>query len=242
MKHLIDRYLDGEMSVREQLAFEELLRDNPRLQKEFMFRKNVDEAIAEEDVMNLRDNLEEIIRGKPVNRFLRPVSLAVVAAMALLLLVAGWLFFKPQPARNGGQLFARSYEKYPSVFNARSTEEVAEQEILLRNAFAYYEQDQFNKAKEVFDSLVHTDQNNHMATFYLAISCIELGELDDAEKYLQLLVREPNQIFWEQSHWYLALVYVKQEKYAEAKKILQTIVNETLSYTAEAEEILKQLD
>jgi hypothetical protein len=55
MNDWIDKYLDGEMTVREQVTFEELLRKDTALRKEFLFRKDIDHAVAEQDIMNLRN-------------------------------------------------------------------------------------------------------------------------------------------------------------------------------------------
>jgi hypothetical protein len=43
------------MTLREQVTFEELLRKDTALQKEFLFHKEVDHAMAEQDIMHLRD-------------------------------------------------------------------------------------------------------------------------------------------------------------------------------------------
>jgi len=242
MKDLIDKYLDGEMTVREQLTFEEFLRKDATLRKEFLLRKAVDHAMAEQDIMNLRDQLNEIMNVHSTKRLLRPVMLSVSAAILIVLVVIGVKFLSPQQTEDGEQLFAHYYQRYPSFLNARSAADVSEQEQLTREAFGYFNHQEFKKAKKHFMELVQSDKNNHLAKFYLAVSCIELNDFSHAERYLEELTHIPNYIFWEQSHWYLSLVYLKQEKYDDAKRILKTIVNEQFTYSPDAEEILKQMD
>ena len=56
----IERYLDGEMGKDEQIWFENELDANPELQKELELRRNINCAIQEKEVMQLRSQLEEI--------------------------------------------------------------------------------------------------------------------------------------------------------------------------------------
>lgn len=55
MNDLIDKSLDGEMTLREQVTFEELLRKDTALRQEYLLRKAIDHAMAEQDIMHLRD-------------------------------------------------------------------------------------------------------------------------------------------------------------------------------------------
>ncbi|MEA2107550.1 MAG: tetratricopeptide repeat protein [Bacteroidota bacterium] len=139
-------------------------------------------------------------------------------------------------------MFAHYYQRYPSFLNARSAADVSDQEQLTREAFESFNHKEFKTAKKHFMELLQSDKNNHLAKFYLAVSCIELNDFSHAERYLEELTHTPNHIFWEQSHWYLSLVYLKQEKYDEAEQILRTIVNEQFINFSDAEEILKQMD
>ncbi len=242
MNDLISKYLDGEMTVREQLRFEELLRTDSALRQEFMLQKRVEDALAEDDVMSLRNNLEQIMKPGFSKRKLRPVIYSAFVAVIVLFIVVGVKFLIPHQEPNGEQLFDSYYEKYPSSLNVRSGAEASSKESLTHKAFDCYEQQQLSKAKKYFTELLRDDKSNHRAMFYLAITNIELGDFIHAEKYLQRLVNHSNHIFWEQSNWYLALLYLKQQKYDKAKLSLRTIVDERLSYTSKAEELLKQID
>lgn len=242
MNDWIDKYLDGEMTVREQVTFEELLRKDTALRQEYLLRKAIDQAMAEQDIMNLRDQLNEIMNVHSKKRLLRPVMLSVSAAILIILVVIGVKFLIPQQAEDGEQLFAHYYQRYPSFLNARSAADVSDQEQLTREAFGSFNHKEFKTAKKHFMELLQSDKNNHLAKFYLAVSCIELNDFSHAERYLEELTHTPNHIFWEQSHWYLSLVYLKQEKYDEAEQILRTIVNEQFINFSDAEEILKQMD
>ncbi|MGC9375989.1 MAG: tetratricopeptide repeat protein [Bacteroidales bacterium] len=242
MKDLIDRYLEGEMTVREQTSFEELLRKNKELREEFLLRKDINKAIAEEDIMELRDNLDDIMNKKTVKRLPKLAFYSAVAAVITIFIVVGVKFILPTAENNGDYIFDVYYENYPSILNARSAGEVSQQELLTRQAFQYYDAQNYKKAINQFKELLSFDTTNHLAMFYIAIAYIELEKYSDAEYYLLQLINNPNQIFWEQSHWYLSLIYLKQNKYDDANKILSVIVKENLYNTSEANEIIEKIN
>ncbi|MFP4025797.1 MAG: hypothetical protein ACLFVR_14835 [Thiohalospira sp.] len=242
MKDLIERYLDGEMTVREQASFEELLRNNKELREEFFLRKNINKAIGEEDIMDLRDNLDEIINPKPVKRLTKLAFYSAAAAVIIILIVVGVKLILPVEDYTGSHIFDLYYENYPSIINARSAEEVSQQELLTMQAFEYYDAQNYRKAVKQFKELLSFDTTNHLAIFYIAMAHIELEKYSDAEHYLTQLVNNPNQIFWEQSYWYLSLVYLKQNKITDAQKMLEFIIQENLNKASEANEVLEKID
>ena len=75
----------------------------------------------------------------------------------------------------------------------------------------------------------------------MAISLIEEGEIDEAEEYLIDLTLKQNHLFWEQSNWYLALIYIKEGKTDTAKGLLNKIVDEDMANKSEAKLILRSI-
>lgn len=242
MKDLIERYLDGEMTVGEQASFEELLRENKDLREEFLLQKNINKAIDEKDIMDFRENLDEIMNPKSVKRLSKLAFYSAAAAVITILIVVGVKFILPVEDYSGDHFFDVYYENYPSILNARSAGDVSQQELLTRQAFEYYDAQNYRKAAKQFKELLTFDSTNHLAIFYIAIANIELEKYSDAEYYLAQLVNNPNQIFWEQSHWYLSLVYFKQNKITDAQRILRVIIKENLNKVSEAREILEKID
>lgn len=242
MNERMERYLANEMTVREQTAFEDLLRKDPELMEEFLLRKKVNEAIIEDDIMNLRDQIDHIASPKNLTIKHKSVIYALAAAIVIALVVVGAHFIMQTETHVGDQLFASYYSTYPSVLNSRSADAVSVEEQLIRNAFKYYDHKNFKKAATHFNNLLTFDSKNHMAMFYLAISYIELENYTEAEIYLNKLLGNQNQIFWEQSHWYLSLVYLKQNNTEKAVELLQIIIDENFSRSSDASKILDNLD
>ena len=240
---LIEAYLDGTLSEREQLEFEENLKKDPELMKEYLLRKNINEAISEVDVLELRNKLNEI--GSSENKIKRlcknPFVFSSAAAAVILLFVISWSVFFSSEDISTGEVFNTYYTKYPVLTCNRSFSNENLKDKILVNGFNAYEKSFYIEAKDYFNQVLIMDNSNKMARFYYSICEIELNNLDNSEKLLKELTYKNNHIFWEQSHWYLALVYLKQEKIDKASEILTFINEEDLANKSESKKILKSL-
>ena len=241
---LIEKYLMNDMSVGEQKEFERLLSTDADLKKEFLFRKEINEAILEDDIMNLRNNLEEITEeDNKHNLYLfiqnRRKLLTIAATIIILISVSVTLLF---PFRKSPeQLFLSYYKTYPAFANIRSSENNNESEINLEKAFSFYENNDYIQASDYFVKVLNKDSNNAMAQFYLSVCELENKNLIDSEEYLINLILKKDHIFWEQAHWYLAMVYLKQSKTENAKSIFEDIIEENVVYETKAKRIIRLL-
>lgn len=91
-EHLISRYLAGELDISEAARFEEDLKNDPGLQEELNLYREVDKALADTEVMNLRMQLgnlhtlytpEPFMPSKP--KYKKFAGVAVAATLAVLL-------------------------------------------------------------------------------------------------------------------------------------------------------------
>ncbi|MFC2096619.1 hypothetical protein ACFLQ3_02860 [Bacteroidota bacterium] len=240
---LIEQYLMNDMSVREQEEFEELLRNDPDLMKEFVLRKDINDAIQEEDVISLRSNLYEIVNSsKEPQKVNRVFVYSAIAAIIILLITIGSFYFYPFNRNSDRDIFQSYYAPYPAIMSFRSPVDQNELEKILYNAFNYYDDEEFGKASESFQLVLNMDSSNYMSQFYLSICEIEKENLIEAEEYLIDLIHKKEHIFWEQSHWYLALIYLKQKDTVKIENILGKIIIEDMAQKDEAESILKQMN
>jgi len=240
---LIEAYLDGTLSVKERLEFEKNLKEDPDLMKEYLFRKNINKAISEVDVLELRNKLIEI--GSSENKVKRlckyPFVFSSVAAAVILLFVISWSVFFSSEVISTTEVFNTYYSKYPVLTCNRSFSDENLKDKILVNGFNSYEKGAYIEAKDYFNQVLIMDNSNNMARFYYSICEIELNKLERSEKLLKELTYKNNHIFWEQSHWYLALVYLKQEKIEKASEIFEYICEEDMAHKTEAKKILKSL-
>lgn len=241
---LIEKYLMNEMSVREQVKFEESLRLNPDLMSEFLLRKEINHAIVEDDIIKLRENLDEILYPtKSLKK--RNCSFYIysaVAAVMILLIVASVIFISPKNSMSQNDAFQTYYSAYPAIMSFRSPMDQNEIEKILYDAFNYYDEGKFELASCYFKKVLDKDNTNYMCQFYLSVCEIENNNLTEATEYLNDLVLKKDHIFWEQSNWYLALVYLKQNDIKNAENVLRKVVQENMAMKPEAERILKNLN
>ena len=240
---LIEKYLMNEMSVREQKEFEESLRNNPDLMKEFLLRKDINDAIIEEDVLSLRNNLNEIVNTEPATTIKIKSSYvySAVAAVIILIVVIANIYIFPLGQMDKNEVFQSYYSVYPAIMSFRSPVDQTEIERILYDAFNYYDEGKYEMASKYFKQVLEKDSTNYMSQFYVAVCEIEKNNLSEAEEYLNDLILKKSHIFREQSHWYLALVYLKQNEMISAENILKKIVKENMMQKSDAQFILKIL-
>lgn len=240
---LIEKYLMNEMSVREQIEFERLLKNDSDLMREYLLRKDINEAVLEDDVMSLRDNLDKIINDKPIkSRFIKNSYIySAVAAVIIIVIVVYSIYLIPHLGRDEKDVFQTYYSPYTAIMSFRSATDQTEIEKILYDAFNFYDERKYEAASDYFKIVLEKDNTNYMSQFYLSICEIEKNNFKRAEKYLNDLILKNDNILWEQSHWYLALVYIKQNENANAERVLKKIVKENMTQKSEAEIILKIL-
>jgi tetratricopeptide (TPR) repeat protein len=240
---LLEEYLDGLLSKQERILFEEILRNDPELMKEFRLRKNVNKALQEKDIVELRDTLDIILgyvsKSKKIYR--NPLFISSAAASIALIITFSWISFFSSPKVTSQELFVGNYLKYPAVSCFRSNTHIAKKDLLIFFAFEAYESNDYAKSQEYLYKLRKTDNSNYMIEFYLALCELELNNLDQSEKLLTELINAQNHVFLEQSYWYLGLLYLKQDNIEKAKEVFEFIVKEGMVKKIEAKKILKSL-
>lgn len=241
---LIERYLTDEMSVKEQTKFEELLRNDSDLMREFTLRKKIDNAITEDDIIDLRSSLDSIINKKPSisRKIKKPAFYSSVAAVIVLIVVFTGIRILPSKNQEGTEFFQSYYMPYSSIMISRSSVNQSKTEEILYKAFSFYDEGKYKLASDHFHEVLILDDNNYMSQFYFSICEIEKNNLKNAKCYLNDLVLNENHVFVEQANWYLALVYLKQDNLIEANKILTKIVCENMIHKADAKAIIKELN
>ncbi|HAF28689.1 MAG TPA: hypothetical protein DCG75_06535 [Bacteroidales bacterium] len=238
----IEKYLMNEMSVREQIEFEESLRTNPDLMKEFLLRRRINDAITEDDILNLRQNLNHIINLETEEPNKRLYIYSAVAAILVFVIVVSGIFLNREKQVEKNSLFASYYSAYPAMMSFRSLSDQNDTTKLMYEAFNFYDENEYDSAAVYFKMVLEKDATNTMSQFYLSVCEIENNNLIEAEEYLSDLIQKKNHIFWEQSNWYLALVYLKQNELDSAESILNKVVQENMTQKPDAEIILKKLN
>ena len=148
---------------------------------------------------------------------------AIAAALLVLLAAAVWIYSGPATQDN---LFAQYFESYDSdleiQFRDSGVTDLAVNTPLARGLKAYGEKD-YSAAIAGMETSLKDNPEHAVARFYLGLSQMEEALWDDAEQNF-LLVQKARLDYWEEATWYLALIYVKNDRPAEAKHALDALI------------------
>jgi len=230
-----DKYITKELSLAEESEFEILLKNDSTLKAEFENYKETYTFLEnkfenETDLNDFKKNLEKISNAhfekKPSskNKFM---YLGLVASIALL--VGLFLFNNQNPPTY------QEFVAYPTAdFTVRSTNETS-----LMEAQKSFNNKDFEKANELFTGLLSSDSDNNELKLYKAFSLLELSRFKESDSLLKEL-SSGNSSYKTKATWYLALSKLKQEKYSDCKKILETIPEGFIEYK-KVQKLLKKL-
>jgi len=245
LKEIIEKYLDGELEGKELEWFENELEVNSELKEEYNLRKEVNEAINEKDVMEIRSQLEVI--HKSINKpksFIRRLytdNLYRVAAFAIITIVIGssLIYTQFNSDYSNDKLFNLNYEPYDGIMNVRSGN--IETDGVLLTAFRFYESKDYSSALEKFNDVLENDNNNITVVFYTGISYIETGDYENAINSFNVIIENNDNLFVEQADWYLGLCFLKKDEIEKAISKFKKIAESNSFYKNNAAEILDKL-
>lgn len=241
----IEDFFDGDLTESQLKEFENELLDDSDLQMELDLHMEVNEAIMEQDVMDLRSKLEAI--NTPPNparkrklKFLTKWNIAA-ASLALIIGLGSLMYImNNQSTYSNDKVFSNYYKPYNVVTNTRSSDIMIDN--LLVTALKSYETKDFHTALTLFKKILDKDSTNITSNFYSGISNIEINEYSQANKNFTRVLKHKNNLFIEQSEWYLGFCYLKTNEKEKALKQFHAIAQGNSFYKTKAQEILNRLE
>ena len=243
----IEAYLYNELSDDDLIAFEAQMAANTELASEIDLVRNIDLALAENDVMQLRDKLKsistQINSEKQTERsfaarfkFKKSIVSAVAASLILMLGITGLL------SRNDSSqdLYQKFHDTYQTNGIARSADITANQ--TLTSALRKFDNKDYNQALDLFKQVVATDNNNMVGHFYTAVALQETGKFQHAISEYNTVISDKDNLFIEQAHWYIALCYLQTNENSKTYKQFKEIAEKQGFYQEKASAILRKLD
>jgi len=244
-KHLVSRYLDGELSPSELSRFEEALIKDPELQEELDLYRDVDVALEDTDVLDLRAQLDELheelspqlekaSRSKTTKRVLR---YAVAASVAVIISLGTYgLFFKKV---SNNKIVSQFYKPYDvTLVNRSANEDVSN---VLSEALYMYETQKYEEAIALFNKVLEVNPGMIASNLYAGISYFELQEYKNADASLTKIIEHNDNLYIEQAQWYLGFCYLMMNEKEKAKLQFKKLEKSEGYYSDEAEKILKRI-
>jgi len=241
----LESYINSEFSDEELASFEAELTSNQKLQVEIDLIKNIDLALNETDVMQLRSKLQsiatEIASDKQTERSFagrfkakRIVLSTVAASLILLLGITGIMSRQSQ-----NDIYQKFYTKYEATGIVRSAN-ITENKTLTEALQKYNDQD-YNAALDLFSEIIARDQNNMVGHFYAGVSLQETAKYQDAIKEYETVIIDKDNLFTEQAQWYIGLCYLQTNENKKAYQQFKKIAKNEGYYQQKAQAILNKI-
>lgn len=236
----IERYLDSEMSGDELTWFTKEMEGNPRLQKEIILRQEINEAIAETDVMKLKLQLQNITSEKRKTIKLPTFKSLYIPAAAIVLIAIGLITIDPFGLKLTNQeLFLSHYQPYEANVNFRSNQSQSDE--LIMQAYEKYYAQEYEVALKLFEIILDRDNSSMTSRFFTGVCYMETEQYPAASNQFHEVIKDGNNLFIEQSEWYLGLSYLAMNDTDNALIQFTSIANSNSYYSDKARRIAKQI-
>ena len=239
---LIEKFHNGELSNEELEKFKIKLRSNPEFKKDFDLYKEINNAILEDDVIELRNQVNSIqgssINDTQKNRIRKLYSnkwYLAAAVITIVIIIGTFLISIISDTYSNEELFKKYYEPEDAVLITRSGN--SDSDLDLTKALQQFEQQNYKEAIPLLKKI----DNNVLSRFYLGIAYIETNDFSKAINEFKGVIDHGDNLFIEQSEWYLGLCYLISNEKNKAIKDFRKIIYENSLYKPEAEEILNKI-
>ena len=245
-RHILQKYLDNELSESELSRFEQELSASPELMVDLDLFKEVEEAISDTEVLDFRAQLNDLREdtkrsdsGRKVFRFSRPWHYAASAALALLVAI-GLATVLGRPLSNS-DLFVKYMKPYELVLTNRSIESDVVKVIMNKAEVAYMEGD-FETAVIWFSEVLEKDPTKVEADFSIGVSNMGMQKYVDASESFDKVIKHDDNLFIQKAEWFQAGCLLAMDETDRARRQLINIANEEKHfYHNDAEKILKRM-
>ena len=243
-RHLISKYLEGELDSFNQARFEEILKSDTVLRSEVDLYVKVDDAISDTELLDFRSQLNSLheeltpeLRKIPWKSTRRVVQ-ATAAALLLVVLTFGSLnFFWNRPLNE--RFLNEFYSPYEMTMVNRSAS--SDINILIHQALSLYENQEYRKAVSLFEEVLEKDPSQMATRLYSGISFFEIKEYQKASNSFTTIIDHKDNLYIEQAEWYRGFCFIMMNEKQKATRQFEKIMKSDGYYGEKAREILKKL-
>lgn len=246
----IEDYVTGGMDDSMKNSFEDEAISYHHLASDIKLFTEINEAISEKDIMNLRSILTTMDKdtNKPEIRGVRNrLSLKLakkywfIAAASVAVLMGINLFFYVS-CEPGSKIYNDYYRPAECDLGTMRSAANNTEEQMISQAFTMLSIKEYDKALELFKSLMSKDNLNPAANFYTGTIYQLRGDYTDAVQSYKKVISESDNLFIEQADWYLGFCYLKMNQHNKAIDQFRKISRGKGYYAQKSNSILKKLE
>ena len=245
----IEEYLSQELEESLMNSFEEELMVNEGLRAEVKLSSEINDAIGEKDIISLRESLKNIKesgietdsrqkRGVAPPRLKKAIWYA--AAASIILMLGLNITFRSQSS-SSAELYNEFYRPMDGNLGATRSA-TAPDEILLNQALIKMNNKEYDTALKLFSEILQKDRQNIAGNFYTGTIHQQTGKYDDAIHSFTNVVTLGDNLFVEQSEWYIGLCYLNRNEREKAVHQFRKISESNGYYQEQSIAILKKLE
>ncbi|GAA3771924.1 hypothetical protein GCM10022271_00060 [Corallibacter vietnamensis] len=240
---LLYRYFSKSLTPNEEHVFENLLNTDAEFKKQFEFEKNLKQVIQKEESKKLKAKLQDFEKDiktktsseKTTHSIFNYKNFAIAATIALLM---GWFGYNTFFNTNYNDLYQDNFKVYPNTVYTITRSD--DNNTIERQAFVAYETEDYQLAINKFNAISETEKNSYL-TFYKAQAFLKLENLKDAKLlFEEVIVKDRG--FVAESHWYLALIYLKENDKENTRKQLKLLISNFDYNKSKAKDLLDKIN
>ncbi len=253
---LIECFLKGELSKKEEQSFLERLASDVDFKERFILEKQLRESLNEDSWSFVESSqtdeikdYEQEFKSKEIQELKEIIAKAneeykesqkptknwfFYFAAAVAIVLFSTLIFDTKKQSNE-DLFS----SYLQETDLLSLVDRGRLDSMFSAAETYYNNKEFDKVVNTLTPLIDTTKNSN-AFVYLAISHTQLKKYTEAENVLNKLI-ESDLLDSQKGYWYKSLVYLKSNQLKKLKKELQFIIENNYYQSKTAEKLLEDL-
>lgn len=244
--HLIEKYFKGTLSEEELHIFNEKLQKDSKFEQEFRDMKFVREGAKESaraNALNILQSVEANFAKKETTKI--NVSMRRLVSIAASLIVIATVSYFAISNRTGGtmtgdEVFTAYYEAYPNIVSGIERGENIEINTLSARAYNAYDIKDFSRSANLFAELLDVEKSAENY-FYSGITNLEAGNLDVAKNHFNTVMNNFAELR-EQSQWYLAMTFLKEDDLEAGVSSLAVLSLKNSSYGRDSKKVLKSLE
>lgn len=238
-----ERYLAGEMNEAEKEWFRNELGKNEKLREEITLRQNINSALMNHEVIQLRSKLSAIGKKKAEEEAAkkpRKNRNLTRAAIFTGLILCGSLALLNTRNMTTEEVFERYYKTYDVTTPLRSLQDAGNSDY--STALEYFNIRDYQNAAYFFSKVLSNDPRHMESVMMTGISKFEEENYPDASVSFTKVIDNKDNLFFEDAQWYLALCYLKTGEKDKAVNSLSVIRQSESIYNRNARKILRQID
>lgn len=241
----IEDFVGGELDDELEKLIKEEAMINAALSSEITLRREINSAVAEADIMKLRDSLQSISKERTASNT-KVISLASTktrllywsAAASVIVLIAVSSLLQ-QRSISDQDLYASYFQPYNNM--AGTSRSASASDNLLSEAIREIDKGDYATALDILQIVSADKQDGFTASFYTGKAYQALGDYKNAISSFSEVVRHGDNLLVEQSKWFIGLCYLKINEREKAVSQFQSIVAGNGFYAQKSSDLLKQL-